>query len=151
MLTMLLGGLWHGASWQFVVWGFLHGIALVVHREWRRVFGGVHLPTPLCIGLTFYWVCLAWIFFRATSVSIALQVCESFVLLRSPGVIAPGVGGFIALAGLAIASAPPVRAVVREWWRALPVWAFAALFGGLFTLAFALAPTDAAPFIYFQF
>ena len=151
MLTMLLGGLWHGASWQFVIWGFLHGIALVAHREWRRVFGGIHLPTPFCIGLTLYWVCLAWIFFRAPSLSLALRVCESFVLFRSPGEIAPGIGGFIVLVGLATAHAPPVQSAVRQWWTALPDWGFAAVYGGVFALALALAPTDAAPFIYFQF
>jgi D-alanyl-lipoteichoic acid acyltransferase DltB (MBOAT superfamily) len=68
MLTMLLGGLWHGASWTFVVWGGLHGVCLAVHKAWldRRA------PTTRAGGLlgalvTFHLVCLAWIFFRAES------------------------------------------------------------------------------------
>jgi hypothetical protein len=73
------------------------------------------------------------------------------VLFRSPGEIAPGIGGFIVLVGLATAHAPPVQSAVRQWWTALPDWGFAAVYGGVFALALALAPTDAAPFIYFQF
>ena len=76
MITMLLGGLWHGASWQFVLWGTMHGAALCLHKlamkifpsmkpvgaemsRWRRVLG---------IFLTFNFVCLCWVFFRAESI-----------------------------------------------------------------------------------
>ena len=56
MLTMVLGGLWHGASWNFVIWGTLHGLALVVEREfsaWRRRLGMTGEFRPLTIALTF--------------------------------------------------------------------------------------------------
>ena len=71
MLTMLLGGLWHGASGMFVLWGALHGALLVIHRPWRELFGG-YLPrllTPLSGLLLFHFVCLAWIFFRARTLA----------------------------------------------------------------------------------
>ena len=68
MLTMLLGGLWHGAAWTFVFWGVLHGAALMIERGWRfcmQLFcGGRKLPFLLGVALTYYWVNLAWIFFR---------------------------------------------------------------------------------------
>ena len=70
MITMLLGGLWHGASWNFVIWGALHGGALAVTRMWQRRArrattrrGGVW--TPSRSFLTFQFVCFAWVFFRA--------------------------------------------------------------------------------------
>src|SRR5438045_4166503 len=73
MLTMLLGGLWHGAAWTFVVWGGIHGLGLCVERAtgWRP-----HTPAQQWLGrlLTFHVVCFAWIFFRADSFSRAGDV-----------------------------------------------------------------------------
>lgn len=67
MLTMLLGGLWHGASWAFMLWGGLHGLALIVHREWTRLAGARVLAVMkwIAVPLTFLWVLLAWVPFRA--------------------------------------------------------------------------------------
>ncbi len=73
MLTMLLGGLWHGASWAFVVWGALHGGALVFHREWTRLIGHrvAAVMRLLAVPITFYWVLLTWVPFRAADVFVA--------------------------------------------------------------------------------
>ncbi|MEO8352427.1 MAG: MBOAT family O-acyltransferase, partial [Chthoniobacteraceae bacterium] len=73
MLTMLLGGLWHGASWNFVIWGGLQGSALIVHREYLRFSknaGALYHRVMAWLGpaLCFYWVCLTYIFFRARDV-----------------------------------------------------------------------------------
>ena len=80
MLTMLLGGLWHGASWNFVIWGALHGGALGVTRMWQRRFGEGK-PTGavrwISTFLTFQYVCFAWIFFRAPTLTHA-----KLILLR---------------------------------------------------------------------
>ena len=62
LLTFLIGGLWHGASWTFVVWGALHGAASCVHRLWNGA--GFRLPTGLAAALTFLFVDIAWVFFR---------------------------------------------------------------------------------------
>ncbi|MFO0679652.1 MAG: MBOAT family O-acyltransferase [Polyangiaceae bacterium] len=68
LLTMVLGGLWHGASWNFVIWGTLHGLALAVTRMWQRA-RGTRSPTGVArvvtVFLTFNFVCFCWVFFRA--------------------------------------------------------------------------------------
>src|SRR5262245_57764182 len=67
LLTMLLGGLWHGAAWTFVAWGLLHGVLLAVHRAWPwKDAGGVWLR-PFGVATTLLCVCIGWVFFRAQS------------------------------------------------------------------------------------
>lgn len=71
-VTMLLGGLWHGAAWTFVCWGLLHGAFLAINHAWRaaRGPGGDRLPaipSPLAWALTFVAVCIAWVFFRSAT------------------------------------------------------------------------------------
>src|SRR5687767_13229182 len=83
MITMLLGGLWHGGAWTFVIWGGLHGLALVVHRQWVQRTEGRALARSvmrwLAWPLTIYWVCVAWIFFRAVDLKHAIPALESFL------------------------------------------------------------------------
>lgn len=72
MTTMLLGGLWHGAGWQFLFWGFLHGAALCVHRIWLNL--GYRMSAHWGLALTFFFVVLAWVPFRANNLSDAFTV-----------------------------------------------------------------------------
>jgi len=72
LITFLLGGLWHGAAWTFVLWGFLHGLALVVNRAWQRL--DLHMNKALAWVLTFNFVNIAWVFFRAKSWGAAAKV-----------------------------------------------------------------------------
>lgn len=81
MITFILGGLWHGASWMFVVWGALHGIALVIHRAWSDA--GFRMPLPLAWLLTFLFVNVTWVFFRATSMDSAFNVLTAMVDIDS--------------------------------------------------------------------
>ena len=79
MLTMLLGGLWHGAGWNFVIWGALHGLYLAINHGWMEFKQRLQLKTwrgarPLACLLTFICVCYAWVFFRATDLPSALNV-----------------------------------------------------------------------------
>lgn len=82
LLTMLLGGLWHGADWKFVIWGALHGMYLVFQRligkRWDRFRKFLHVPNfvnnAFLIALVFSLTCLAWVFFRANSTSDALHI-----------------------------------------------------------------------------
>jgi D-alanyl-lipoteichoic acid acyltransferase DltB (MBOAT superfamily) len=90
MITMLLGGLWHGAGWTFVAWGGLHGIYLAVFHRWHdwRAGAGQPRPTPSAAGLwagrvvTFLLVLVGWVFFRAESFSAAIKVLEGMVGLH---------------------------------------------------------------------
>jgi alginate O-acetyltransferase complex protein AlgI len=84
LVTMLLGGLWHGADWKFVIWGALHGMYLVVQRligkRWDRLRKALYIPDAInnvvLIAIVFSLTCLAWIFFRANSTSDALHIIQ---------------------------------------------------------------------------
>lgn len=155
MLTMLLGGLWHGASWSFVVWGGLHGAALIIHRVWSKWMK----PHPLwteaakigAIGLTFYWVCLTWIFFRADSFATAATVFKSFVLFNSQGseqLTHSLIGVFVLLACLHwLFSQPRWKTMFLH----LPNQVFAVSYGFVTAALLTMMPTTYTPFIYFQF
>ncbi len=93
LTTMLLGGFWHGASWNFITWGALHGIALAVHKLWMLLTGkslAIVSKKPLynwIAGiLTFHFVCFCWIFFKASSFEIAGDMIHQIFFDFSPGV-----------------------------------------------------------------
>lgn len=90
LLTMLLGGLWHGAAWTFVVWGALHGLLLAAHRFMggSAPTHGVSVSDAPRIAATFGWVTLAWIFFRADNVGAAFDFVLGIATLQ--GGIGPG-------------------------------------------------------------
>ncbi len=74
MATFLIGGLWHGAGWTFIFWGFLHGAGTLIHRAWSRM--NVRLPRVLAWFITFNFVNVAWVFFRARSWPDAIKVVK---------------------------------------------------------------------------
>ncbi len=84
-VTFFLGGIWHGAGWTFVIWGALHGVAVALHRSWQG--HGLRLPTPLAWLLTFNFVNVTWVFFRAPSVARANEVLAGMV--GANGVVLP--------------------------------------------------------------
>ncbi len=155
MITMMLGGLWHGGAWTFVIWGTLHGVALVVHREWQRLTAKidiVRLTMPwIAAPLTFFWVCIAWIFFRSTDLHHAGAALRSFVLLTSDGVQQLGAWKLFIVLALGIVHWLNSREVFAKWWRRGPDPAFAAAYGCTVALVLLFIPTKYAPFIYFQF
>ncbi len=160
MLTMLLGGLWHGAAWTFVVWGAIHGLALVLQREWRRL-----LPEPRAAGAaiwtlagrlvgtaaTFYFVCLAWIFFRAQSFGDAAVITRAYLFFDSDGqeALEPALWGL--LAALALLHWLYSRGWPQRTIQMTPDWAFAIGYGVATAVALAFVPLRSDPFIYFQF
>ncbi|MFZ1529696.1 MAG: MBOAT family protein [Ferruginibacter sp.] len=77
VITFVIGGIWHGANWTFVIWGLLHGLALVVHRLWQRT--GIKMSNTLGIIITFLFVNFAWVYFRATTIKDAHAVLKSMV------------------------------------------------------------------------
>lgn len=77
ILTFLIGGLWHGAGWLFIIWGALHGIAVAIHRKSQEL--NIKMPTVLAWLSTFLFVNLAWVFFRAHSMKDAIHVLKGMV------------------------------------------------------------------------
>ncbi len=85
-VTFLLGGIWHGAGWTFVFWGFLHGVALMMHRVWSRA--GFALPTIWAWLVTFLFINTTWVFFRAEEWADAIKVLKGMTGL-SGVILAP--------------------------------------------------------------
>ncbi len=86
LATMLLGGFWHGASWNFIVWGALHGIGLAIHKIWMLLTGKAFSKfnhktwyNALALILTFHFVCFGWIFFKAENFDTATTMINQIV------------------------------------------------------------------------
>lgn len=77
LITFLLGGLWHGANWTFIIWGCLHGFASVVYKLWQRT--NLHLPRVFSWLTTFLFVNFAWVFFRADNITLAKNIIASLL------------------------------------------------------------------------
>jgi alginate O-acetyltransferase complex protein AlgI len=118
VLTMLLGGLWHGAGWTFIFWGGLHGAYLVINHGWlaikpssvRSYSGCSGLRTTLSIGITFIAVTVSWVFFRAETFSSAITIISGMVSVDTivipnalQGPLGP-VGGFLQAVGVEFGS-----------------------------------------------
>lgn len=89
MITMLLGGLWHGANWTFLVWGGLHGLGLVLNNLWRRLYRPAtppgHAYTLGCWLVTILFVMLCWVCFRASSLDTAIKIYSAMIGLNPDG------------------------------------------------------------------
>jgi alginate O-acetyltransferase complex protein AlgI len=155
MLTMLLGGLWHGAAWTFVIWGGLHGLALIFHRLYRRRTESIpafqKLGPWIGVPLTFYWVCICWIFFRADSFSAALTVLKGFTFLGSSGTLALGSPLILLMIPLFILHVMAQRRYLLRWVLEIPDWGFAAIYAAVIVLILPFIYVGHRPFIYFQF
>jgi alginate O-acetyltransferase complex protein AlgI len=155
MVTMVLGGLWHGASWNFVIWGTLHGAALVVHKLYTALRPASlvqSLPYRAAAWLlTFWWVCLAWIFFRAATLPEAARIARAFVTWTSPGTEDIATLAAPVILGLALLHWLEARQMISGPLQRLSSPAFYAMAGTVCGLMLALVPTTYRPFIYFQF
>lgn len=76
-LTFLIGGLWHGASWMFVIWGAMHGLALIVHRLWQKL--NIAISKPIATASTFIFVVFTWVFFRAETMDSAIKITKTML------------------------------------------------------------------------
>lgn len=151
MLTMLLGGFWHGAKWTFLIWGGLHGGVQVIETLWRRA-GLPGLPKLLAILVTFHIVTLGWIFFRADSFDAAVAYLAGIGAGDwANGMTTPLLGGLILL-GMAFHFTPPdlgQRIALRL--RHLPAPLLGLLVGAAILVIDAMRFEGVAPFIYYQF
>ena len=149
MLTMLLGGLWHGANWTFVVWGAYHGLLLVVFRP----FGASWEKIPLFVqrAVTFVLVMVGWVFFRAPHVSVAVSWC--YGLIGGHGVRAAldyiHIPRLVAFTGIGTAIALLLPNAYELKWDKLPPVRRLAL--GLGTAAAVIMMNYSSKFLYFQF
>jgi len=159
-LTMAIAGLWHGGdSWNYLLWGATHGVALCVDRAWSRSrLPGV--PRPLAHGLTLLFVCMAWTLFRAPDFHAALTMYagqfgrNGFTLGDALAVIVRPVHALAATVGVFCVIAPIWQARCREQFagHTLFVWIVNLWPVAGFLLSFALiASREAVPFLYFQF
>jgi len=167
MTTMLLGGLWHGAGWNFAFWGGLHGIYLVVNHLWRAT--GIRLPTGrfgpwLGRGVTFFFVVLAWVPFRAETTSGTLSIWRGLLGLEGIGfdsTFSDSETVPLLLAALAamwllpnsqtligLSDPAPARPGLDLRWSTHPGWAIAVI--ALF-VAVVLSLSRPSEFIYYQF
>jgi D-alanyl-lipoteichoic acid acyltransferase DltB (MBOAT superfamily) len=156
LLTMLIGGLWHGAGWTFVVWGGLHGVGLAVGRYRRR--HGERSPTSgfalwRARFFTFQFVCVAWVFFRADSFTTAKDVLTGLFtgwgdpspLVTFPVILAIAVG-----IGSQYLPARVPRQIMDTFAR-MPVVAQAGVLALALMVTSVMGPEGVAPFIYFRF
>ena len=154
LLTMLLGGLWHGAAWTFVVWGGYHGMLLALHRAipWPAWTGRPSLR-PFRVALTFLLVCVGWVFFRAASLGLAATMLARMFAPAAGLGLAPGVSALVAaiLGTVLVAHLVGTFADVPRLVRAVPAPILGTALAGGFLLAALLAPDTGGAFIYFQF
>jgi len=156
MVVMLLGGLWHGASWNFVIWGAIHGVALAAERKHGRSSFYRALPGPLRTLLTFAVVTVAWVFFRAEDLPSALSYCGTMFGLgaRTPQALLMGGQVYsVYHVGTLLIAAVTCWFGVQTWnFTRRITWPKVAVILGLFWLAIVmLVATSFHPFIYFIF
>ena len=159
MLTMLLGGLWHGASWNFVVWGGMHGVGLAVHKlvsthwpargaRWRSAVGWL---------ITVHFVAALWVFFRARDFATARDVFSRLLVEWEPAriVTMAGVRRWLLVVlgtGMLFSVLPTVWSErLRGYFQRVPLPVRALVFLGVLQAVVQVSGTNIQPFIYFQF
>lgn len=171
MLTMLLGGLWHGAAWHFVAWGGLHGGLLVANHKYNdvvekspflRQFHAQPMSKVLAIGVTFVFVLVSWVFFRAETIPHAFTMLKSMFLSNEPSaassmanyaplLVALGVYSIYALINTNTLDNRLFAFLRQHLASGLTLPARAVLYISVVFAAIGFAPGVPSPFIYFQF
>lgn len=163
VITMLLGGLWHGASWNFIVWGALHGTALAIHKFFRTLTGrgkdyrSRGIRKVFAILTTFHFVCFCWIFFRNTTFESSMSMITQIFTSFHPEVFTQMVSGYwevflLMSVGFVIHFCPDrwqdkfSGVIVR-----MPLLGKALVVIALVFLVLQVKSSDIQPFIYFQF
>ena len=156
MLTMLLGGLWHGASWNFVIWGAIHGFWLVIERiVLARIPAWKSDAIPMVMMrwfVTFHVVCFAWIFFRAPDLATSMAVLGKLgSLFAGDANFAPFHILVVALVALLMMHLAGARYALKQRIGEGPIWLHSGATIAALVILLLMAPTDSMPFIYFQF
>jgi Predicted membrane protein involved in D-alanine export len=161
MITMLLGGLWHGAALKYIIWGGLHGIGLVINKIWNSIFGD-RLTTgrfgrAIAVFITFNFVSFCWIFFRAPDMNSAITMLRQMTQSFSPGsylTVLPAYSSvfMLIIAGYVIHFLPDkIKESYRGLFIRVPLVAKLAVIMAVAILLLQMRTTDVMPFIYFRF
>jgi D-alanyl-lipoteichoic acid acyltransferase DltB (MBOAT superfamily) len=158
-LTMLLGGFWHGASLNFIVWGGLHGIALGLDKFIKERFPSPASKWSRFLGFlfTFHFVCFCWIFFRAADFETARAMLHQMVFSFHPELFLQVIQGYhvvllLLLCGFVLHLAPEgCTHQAFQYFNASPLIVKSLLLSGLLFLVAQMRSADIQPFIYFQF
>ena len=165
IITMFLGGLWHGANIRFIIWGLLHGVALAIHKMMLQLLPslkktGEEMPRfrrYIGMFITFHLVCIGWVFFRASSMEVVSSMFSQIVEAFHPEVIGQFIVGYktvfiLIVIGYLVHFVPqkPMDKLTKGV-AALPLWAQALLFALVIVLVVQFRSSGVQPFIYFQF
>jgi alginate O-acetyltransferase complex protein AlgI len=163
MITMAVGGIWHGASWNFMVWGIAHGLALVIHKWMKPIFStnensSYNIFTRfIFVFITFHLVSLLWIFFRAIDFKHAFdsmqQMINHFNITDVVGfyVARPEMIWMLLLATLLVFVTPRIKTKLEFIFQKTPLILIGLGLVVLFQLILQIKNNEIAPFIYFQF
>jgi D-alanyl-lipoteichoic acid acyltransferase DltB (MBOAT superfamily) len=160
LVTFVLGGLWHGAGWTFVLWGTFHGVYLSMERLARRMCGLPEKPpdrTPRALALLgrfwiFLVVCFSWILFRSPNLEGVREILSGLTRWGESVRLFSGTALAVLAAGFLMQFMDGTRPrriwdTVNRW----PLWVQAGAAALLLTAILGIGPTGVAPFIYFQF
>ena len=163
MITMLLGGLWHGDSLNFLLWGGFHGLALVCHKLWRDIRKKDKADQSkgffrfMGVLVTFHFVCFTWIFFRHQNFSEAFNMIHQIVYDFKPGLFFQLISGYwqvFILIGIGFALHFMPRRAEESFFNLVqrtPLIGKAILIVGLVFIVIQIKSSDIQPFIYFKF
>jgi D-alanyl-lipoteichoic acid acyltransferase DltB (MBOAT superfamily) len=158
-ITMVIGGFWHGAATKFIIWGALHGAALIAHKAWTK---HVHLPTTkwgkyLAVIVTFHFVAFCWMYFRAADLQTVHHMLSSIFIDFDFVGIASRVSAYwkvfiIMLLGYVVHFLPSNLKNRMQWWLSeAPMYVKIILFVVFVFGIYQATSADLQPFIYFQF
>jgi len=162
-VTMLLGGLWHGASWNFVIWGSVHGVALCAHKGWQKFLGHDKKYHPgglrrfFAILLTFHLVCFSWLFFAGSSFEASSTMLAQIFTNFQPQLITQFVAGYPEVTALMalgfVLHFLPTRwnEKTEELMGRAPSILLALLLALMIVWMVQVKGSDVQPFIYFKF
>lgn len=162
MTTMLLGGLWHGASWRFIIWGGLHGIALTAHKFFRSRYPRREKTYSasrnfLRIFVTFHFVCFCWIFFRAANIATVGEILNQIFTHLNLALLPEFVAAYrvvlmLMIIGYLLHFIPrEAELAAQETITSMPLAGKAAFMITIIILVIQTKSAGIQPFIYFQF
>lgn len=156
-ITMLIGGLWHGANWTFVVWGGIHAIGIVFNHWFRRLAGDradTLVPKWLAVFLTFHFVTFAWVFFRSPDFDTAARMFLRVADMRVPDISVFAQQNLLVLilfVGFVLFQRVDTHFRIRTLLRQTPASVVYPVMTALFLLSVAISTGSSAAFIYFDF